>query len=67
MIAKLVIPRIRGKPQIIRETKRLAIKESRQVAMSNKWRIRRSKARARLWLKSASQNPRSPNEIWDYV
>ena len=66
MIVKLEIPRIRGKPNENRETRRLAIKESRRVAMSNKQRIRRSEARDRMWLKSAPQNPRSPNEIWDF-
>ena len=66
MIVKLEMPRIRGKPHEIRETMRLAVIESRRVAMSNKQRIRRSKIRERMWLKSASQNPRSPNEIWDF-
>ena len=66
MIVRPVMPRIRGKPHENRKTKRLAIKESRRVAMSNKQRIRQSEARERLWLKSASQNPRSPNEIWDF-
>lgn len=66
MIVRPVMPRIRGKPHENRETKRLAIKESRRVDMSNKQRIRQSEARERLWLKSASQNPRSPNEIWDF-
>jgi hypothetical protein len=36
MIVRPVMPRIRGKPHENRETKRLAIKESRRVAMSNK-------------------------------
>jgi len=36
MIVRTVMPRIRGKPHENRETKRLAIKESRRVAMSNK-------------------------------
>ena len=66
MIVKIVMPRIRGKPQEIRETKRLAVKESRRTAMSYKRRIRQSGTRERVWLKSASQNPRSPNEIWDF-
>ncbi len=66
MIVRPVMPRIRGKPSENRETKRLAIKESRRVAMSNKQRIRQSKTRERVWLKSASQNPRSPNEIRDF-
>lgn len=66
MIVRPVMPRIRGKPHENRETKRLAIKESRRVDMSNKQRIRQSEARERLWLKSASQKPRSPNGIWDF-
>ena len=66
MIAKLEMPRIRGKPQEIRENKRLAVKESRRVAMFYKRRIRQSGTRERVWLKSASQNPRSPNEVWDF-
>ena len=66
MIVKLEIPRIRGKPTEIRETKRLAVRESRRVAMSYKRRIRQSGTRERVWLKSASQNPRSPNEIRDF-
>ena len=66
MFTKLETPRIRGKPHEIRKTKRFAVKESRRTAMSYKRRIRQSGTRERVWLKSASQNPRSPNEIWDF-
>lgn len=63
MIVQLVIPRIRGKPHQIRKKRMSAVKENRRIAMTEKKRIRRSEARERQWLKSASQNPRSPNEI----
>lgn len=57
MIVKLIEHHIRGKPLMwIRK------KEADTGGTGIKKNFPRIKARVRLWLKSASQNPRSPND-----